>query len=81
MAKVFYCITGVQKVGTQANVGYSVTVFDTPAAEDFSSDCQLVPGMTGLQVSMFIASKVTQDVIGRGHLINVGDIISLTPIQ
>lgn len=81
MAKVFYCITGVSLVNGQANVGYSVTVFDTPAAEDFSADCKLIPGMDGVQTSMFIASKITQDVIGRGHVVNVGDVVSLTPTQ
>lgn len=81
MPKAFYCITGVQVEGGKATVGYSVAVFDTPEAESFSSDCRLQPGLSGVQTSMLIASKITQDVQGRGHLVTVGDIVSLTPLS
>lgn len=81
VAKVFYNITSVISENGQASVGYSVAVFDTPAHESFSSDCRLVPGLTGLQTSMLIASKVLQDAIGRGHVVTVSDVVSLTPVQ
>lgn len=81
MAKVFYSIVGASLAGAQAVVAYSVVVFDTPTPDTFSTDCRLIPGLDGVQTSMLIAAKVLQDVVGRGHLVGINDIVSLTPIQ